>query len=231
MKKRFLIAVVSVVLLGGVVAVLPAADPPKDAPKSTPAGDDCRNIALAYELAEYGDINKSPETLIAAARILRNIKPVPGADKVTLEAPQGEKPEKFEEGKPTDLMAESDRLLNKAKEMAKNDTLINELIDRLQKEKGRGSLGGPRQWSGALRTGYVAAFDVNMVVGQVANISVTGNGVAVFTLSATNEKGVVVASSTGHNPAISWVPVETRPFTVRIHNDAGGLSSYTVYHN
>jgi hypothetical protein len=231
MKKRFPIAIAAVVLLGGVVAVLPAADPPKDAPKSTPAADDVRHIAMAYELADYGRTNKSPEMLIAAARVLRNIKPVPGSDKVTVEAPQGEKPEKFEEGKPTDLGEEANKLLNEAKELAKNDTVINELIDRLQKEKGRGSLGGPRQWSNTIRTGYTHAFDVNMVGGQVANVSVTGNGVAVFTLSATNEKGITVASSTGHNPALSWVPVETRPFTIRIHNDAGGLAAFTVYHN
>lgn len=225
MSKCVRIAVLGVAVLGFVVAVLPAAD----APKSDPAADDVRHVAMAYDLAAYGRDVKSPEMLIAAARILKGIKPAPTSEKVTVT--EGDKPGKFEEMKPIDLGDEATKLLNEAKELAKNDTVVNELIDRLQKEKGRGSLGGPKSWTNTIRVGGTHSFNVNMAQGQLATVSVTGNGVSVLTLSATNERGVTVASSTGRNPSISWVPVETRPFTITIHDDAGGPTGYTVYHN
>jgi hypothetical protein len=234
MMKRLWIASA---LLGGLMCLglslgVAADDPKADVKEKEEDAAEVKHIAMAYDLALYGRETKSPEMLIAAAKVLRTIKTVPSKDAPKVQGDKGEK-EEATAGEAVSLLKVSDGWLKEARDMAKDDAMVNEMADRAgkAKEKSRGSLGGPRSWSGALRTGFTAAWGVNFVVGAPATVSVSGNGVAIFTLSATNENGVVVASSTGRNPSITWVPVMTRPFTVRLHNDAGGLSAYTIYHN
>lgn len=203
----------------------------KEPPTTSPAAQDVANVAMAYRLAEYGRKHKTPEMLVAAASILRHIKGTPGDAKPKIEAPKGEEAPQDEAVEATSLMEESKKLLAEAKKMARDDAVLTELIERVGKEKTRGSLGGPRTFARRLRPGFVHSWAVNFVGQQVASASVTGNGVAVFTLEAVNDTGRVVAVATGRYPSISWVPVATRHFSIRVRNDGGGVSAYTLYHN
>jgi Sec-independent protein translocase protein TatA len=200
-------------------------------PAISPAAQDVANVAMAYRLAEYGRKHRAPEMLVSAARILRHIKGTPSNAKPEIEAPKGEQAAEDKPAEAASLMEESKKLLDEAKKMAPDDAIITELIERIGKEKTRGSLGGPRTFSGTLRKGSAHKWGVNFAGRQTASVSVTGNGVAIFSLEAINDAGRIVATSTGRFPSISWVPASTRHFTVRVRNVGGGVSGYTLYHN
>ncbi len=199
--------------------------------KPNPAAEDVANVALAYRLAEYGRKHKSPEMLVSAARILRHVKTTPGKETPKIEAPKGEETPKDEPLEAASLMDESKKMLADAKKLAPDDAIVAELVERAAKEKTRGSLGGPRTYRRALRPGFTNTWGVNFVGHRPASVSVTGNGIAVFTVEAINDGGQVVAVNTGPYPSLNWVPAFTRRFTLRVRNDGGGFSGYTLYHN
>jgi hypothetical protein len=237
MSKLQWLAGVSLLALAGLVLVGPAA-PADEAKKAdepaklNPAGADVAHIALAYQLAEYGRKNKNPEMLVSAARILRHIKPTPGKENPKIEAPRGEEPKEDKVSEPVSLTAQSKALLEEAKKMAPDDATVAELIDRVNKDTAtRGSLGGPRSFTRFIRPGGVHAWGVNFVGNVPASVSVTGNGVTVFTLEAINERGSVAAASTGPYPSLCWPPAFTRHFTIRVRNDGPVPCTYTLYHN
>jgi hypothetical protein len=226
----------SLLALAGLVAGVGApasADEPKKPEKQdvkpNPAGADVANISLAYQLAEYGRKSKNPEMLVSAARILRQIKTTPGKGDPKVE---GDAREEEKAPEPVSLSTQSTNLLDEAKKMAPDDAIVAELVERVNKDKvTRDALNGPRSFSRFLRPGGVHGFGVNFIGHIPADVSVTGNGIAIFTVSAINNEGVLVASDTGPYPHIRWAPAFTRHFTIRVRNDGGGPSGYTMYHN
>jgi hypothetical protein len=243
MSKLQWLAGVGLLALAGLVLVGSAA-PADDAkktdetkkaegpPKLNPAGIDVKNIALAYELAEYGRKNKNPEMLVSAARILRRIKPTAGKGDPKIEAPRGEEVKEDKVPELVSLTDQSKALLEEAKKMAPDDAVVGELIERVNKDTTtRGSLGGPRAFTRFIRPGGVHAWGVNFVGHVPATVSVTGNGVTIFTIQAINDQGIVVVSSTGTYPSLCWAPAFTRHFTLRVRNDGPVPCTYTLYHN
>jgi hypothetical protein len=213
---------------------VPAADEAKKAnepAKVDEAGEDVINIGLAFSLAEYGRKNKSPDSLVAAARILRKIRTTPLTDKPTDEAPKGEKPDKVEAGSEVSLVAESDKMLAEARKMAPDDKLIADLADRAAKEKTRAALGGPRSYSGAIRAGHTQTHNVSFRVGELASVTVSGNGVTFFRVKAINDAGVVVSENSGRYVNLRWVPERTRAFRIVITSEGPGPSNYQFYTN
>jgi hypothetical protein len=210
----------------------PAADEKKaEEPKVDQAGEDVIHIGLAYSLAEYGRKNKSPESLVTAARILRKIKTTPITEKPTDEGPKGEKADEVKAGAEVSLLAESDKLLDEARKMAPDDKLIGELADRAAKEKTRAALGGPRSYSGAIRAGHTQTLTVSFRVAELASVTVNGNGVTVFHVKAINDAGVVVSENSGRYVNLRWVPERTRVFRIVITSEGPGPSSYQFYTN
>jgi hypothetical protein len=229
-----LFALGCLVLVGGPVATAEEEKKPDaQTVKPNPAAEDAANIALAYRLADYGRQHKSPLELVTAASILRHIKALPGTEKATLVAPKDtEAPQDDPVKESPSLTEKAKSLLDEAKALVKaDDASLNELIDRVQKQTTRGSLGGPRSQSRVLRPGFAHNFGVNFIGGVPATVAVTGNGIALFTVEAYNTDGVLVAASTARYPSITWVPHFTRHFTIRVRNDGGPFSEYTMYHN
>jgi len=218
----------------GTVQPSPAADEAKKADepaKVDQAGEDVIHIGLAYSLAEYGRKNKSPESLVTAARMLRRIKTTPITEKPTDEGPKGEKADDVKAGAEVSLVAEADKLLDEARKMAPDDKLIGELADRAAKEKTRAALGGPRSYSGAIRAGHTQTLNASFRVAELASVTVNGNGVTVFRVKAINDAGVVVSENSGRYVNLRWVPERTRAFRIVITSEGPGPSSYQFYTN
>ncbi len=196
----------------------------KDAAK---VGEAVRNIALASDLATLGREQKSPEMLIAAAKILRKIQARPGTEKPKIEKGEDTATE------PISLVAESDSLLEEARKLAKetDNQLCVELADKVAKEpKSRGSLGGPRSYTHQPGAGTVITWNVTFRGGQPANVSVRGNGRNVLTLTVTGPGGHFY-TWTGPNPAVNWVPNVQKTYTITVRNDGPGACRYTLFHN
>src|SRR5262249_28053687 len=154
-------------LVGGLIVGLGAttaapADEKGGKPDSAAAkaAEDVRNIALASQLAEYGRQHKSPESLIAAARILRAIRTTPGTDKATV----SEGKEEGDGKEAPSLLDQSDEMLKEAKHMAPDDSVIGQLIDRASRGK-RGSVGGARSYFHRPGAGTVISHNVRFVAG------------------------------------------------------------------
>lgn len=213
----------------GTVSRAPADDKKEDAVqvKADPVSDDVRHIALAYDLAEYGRKAKSPEMLVSAARILRKIRTTPGTEKPTIE---GGKDEKEEKAEAVSLLEESNHLLAEARKLAPDDALIGDLIERITKEKTRGSIGGPRSHYHKPGAGTTMTWNVSFAGGQPASVAVQGNGRNALTLTVRGPGGHFL-TWTGPNPSLSWVPRQTKPYTITVTNDGPGACAYRMYHN
>lgn len=221
--------VLTAVALGGWLSLSPAAaDDKKSEPvaKADPVADAVRQIAMAYELAEYGRQTRSPEILVAAARILRHIHTTPGKE-----------PSKVEQGKeePGDaeavsMVKESEKLLAEAKNLAPDDSTIAQLIDRTMREKSRGAVGGPRSYRHRPGAGAVISMSVRFRGGQPASVSVTGNGRNTLTLRVTGPEGLNLVW-TGPHPSLNWVPDVAHTYTISVRNDGPGPVGYTLFHN
>src|SRR5947209_6228422 len=131
MTQRLWSTGIVLTLLGGLTAGLgapstaPADDKAPANPAAAKAAEDVRNIALANELAEYGRKHKAADSLVTAARILRQIRTTPGTEKVAVTEGK-EEPDTSTEA-PT-LLDRSDELLKEARNMAPDDSLLGQLI-------------------------------------------------------------------------------------------------------
>jgi len=185
-------------------------------------GEKVKALGMAYELVDMGREKKSPEMLIAAARILRTTRTTPGKEKTEIKEGKDEKSDKDE----VDLKEESDKLLKEAVALDKGAKPLADGVAKL----GRGSLGGPRSYFHRPGAGTVISLGVSFRGGQPANISVTGNGRNSLTLTATAPNGHFL-TWTGLNPSLNWVPVNTHGWTITVTNNGPGAAAYTLYHN
>src|SRR5262249_15687578 len=174
---------------------------------------------MAYELADYGRAKKAPEALIAAARVLRGIRTTPGEEKAKVDGAKDEKDQAVEAGEPVSLVAESDKLLEEAKKMVPKDKAIQSLANQLANETRRPAVGGPRAASAGVPPNGTHYWTISFIGGMPASVTVQGNGHSFFTVEASNERGTIVAQSSGRHPHITWVPGATRTFTIRVRNN------------
>lgn len=189
------------------------------------AAEVVREIGMAVQLADYGRKEKSPQMLIAAARILRHIHTTPGSDE-----PKAEKGEVAKQ-KPASLADLSEKLLDEARKMAGDDKTILEMADRVAKEeKTRGALGGPRSYTHAPGDGSVLTWNVRFRPGVPASVSVVGNGRNMLTTTVQGPGGYYF-TWTGHNASTSWIPAVPGPTSITVVNDGPGPCYYTMYHN
>ena len=192
--------------------------------KESPEGEAVKNIALAYDLAALGRKSDSPEMLLAAAKILGMYKSNPGKDKPKVSGGVDEPTE------PLSLSEEAQKLLTEAKEKAKGDKAIIALADAIADGLSRGSYGGPRSYTHQPRSGATLTWNVNFIPGQMARVSVIGNGRNSITLTATFPGGRV-ETFTGPNPSLVLVPGVAGSTQITVTNNGPGVCRFTVQHN
>jgi hypothetical protein len=227
MTKRLLLTCALLALCGVLVGQPTAAQDNKADPvktKEQKAADAVSAIAAAYQLTDLGRETRSPEMLIGAAKVLLSISVKPGDATVTAEG----KPIKSEKGEPLKKVAHG--WLKEAAMMAPGDKAVNEMVQRLLDQESQGAIGGPRHYFHTPGSGAVITWSVNFIGGQPASISVAGNGRNTLTLTVVSAGGAT-HSSTGLNPAVSFVPSRTNVHTITVVNNGPGSAAYTLYHN
>jgi hypothetical protein len=193
----------------------------------SPAAENVRHIAAAYDLAAIGRKEKAPELLVAAARVLRGILAETGKAKPSIE---GGKDEKGSKAEPPSLKDVSDKLLDEAAQMAsENSSIIANLIEQTKKTT-RGASGGPKSYSYEPTAGATVTLGVEFVEKLPATITVQGNGRNMLTLTVTDPDGPH-ATNTGLNPMIAWTPKKTKTFKIAVTNNGPGSCPYLLYHN
>jgi hypothetical protein len=223
------------VLAAAAPPAAPADEPKKDETEKEKAARDkeaahraesVRKIGMAGELAVLGRQDKAPEMLIAAARILRTATP----------ARQGREEPKVEGGeagkqKLASLVETSDKLLDEARKMARDDKAVLELADRVAKLEGeREAIGGPRAWTHMPGDGVRLTWSVTFRPGVPACVTVNGDGYRRLRTIVRGPAGYYY-DWTGFNADTSWVPSVWGPTTITVINLGPGPVNYTVYTN
>jgi hypothetical protein len=193
--------------------------------------EDLENLQLAYQLAKYGYKTYSAAALIEAAKIMSSIK----TQDLKYEsykqdpAPKGQGTKKIKEG--YDLAS----ILSAAKKYADGDAKLLSAIGDVEKanQATRGRVGGPGE-----KYSYVYGYsndyyDVRFIAGELAEIAVRGDGDTDLDLYVFDSNGNMVAKDDDYTDRcfVSWVPLWTGRFTVKIVNRGPIVNNYWLLTN
>ena len=193
--------------------------------------EDLENLQLAYQLAKYGYKTYSAAALIEAAKIMSSVK----TQDLKYEsykqdpAPKAQDTKKGKEG--YDLTS----ILDAAKKYADGDPKLLAAIADVEKanQATRGRVGGPGE-----RYSYVFGFsndyyDINFIAFELAEIAVRGDGDTDLDLYVYDSNGNMVAKDDDYTDRcyVSWVPLWTGRFTVKIVNRGPILNNYRLLTN
>lgn len=179
-------------------------------------------LHLSEQLAAWGRANKDPLSLIVAAQIRAGVgvkvvdrKP-DNADAVgTASAEAG---------------ATVDGLLGEAKSLAKGDKTIVALADDVKASATKGRVGGGIVSLGQITGRTIHNRTMNFRGGQVAEVAATGVDTDDIMLEVFDEGGHLICRDS--DPAYCrFNPIWTGPFTVKVHNNGGGLAHYRLETN
>ncbi len=169
------------------------------------------SLALAHRLSVYGQRERRPLALMAAAEILIEHPTRPLAPP------------------PTDLdtagavLPDAVRLLASARAFAGDDQRLLALItplDRRARSIDRGSLRGPRQLYGRVASSTRREHLIEFRGGEPAVVYVSGDGDSDLDVFVYDESGQVVASATGPRDecVARWQPQRQGRFRVEVRN-------------
>lgn len=198
--------------------------------KNKPSAD-IENLQLAYQLANYGYKTFSASALIEAAKIMSSIKTQDLKYETYKQdpAPKAQDTKKAKEG--YDLTS----ILNAAKKYAGGDPKLLAAITDVEKanQATRGRVGGPGE-----RYSYVLGFgkdyyEINFIAFELAEIAVRGDGDTDLDLYVYDSNGNMVAKDDDYTDRcyVSWVPLWTGRFTVKIVNRGPIVNNYRLLTN
>ena len=206
------------------------AQDPKPVSKNKPS-EDVANLQLAGDLARYGYKNFSADALIQAARIMSSVK----TQDLKYEsfkqepAPKDQATKKSKEG--YDLAS----ILAAAKKYADGDVKLLASIAEVEKanQTTRGRVGGPGERYNFVYGNSSDLYDISFIEGRLAEILVRGDGDTDLDLLVYDSNGHLIAQDADYTDKcyVSWVPVWTGRFTVKIVNRGPILNNYYLVTN
>lgn len=181
-----------------------------------------KQLELSATLAKLGRANKDPLQMIVAAQILQSA----GA--------------RYEARKPSDADASAvvgpekaesvASLLDEAKAFSKNDRTIVAMADDVKAAASKGRVGGGIVSLGQITGRTVHTREMTFKGGQFAEIGLIGIDTNNVKLEIFDQGGHLICRDT--DPAYCpFTPVWTGPFTVKVHNNGGGLAHYKLETN
>jgi hypothetical protein len=197
--------------------------------KTTQSADDANRIFIAYQSAKYGRAYKSPDALIFAASILKQIP----SDKVLLDKQiEGGQPDTVQKNNKANQTA--DIFLKEARTLAKKDRNLIGRINTVSKMiPDRGALGGPKRASTEVKAYATDVITVRFKGGENAVIAVSGDGDTDLDLYVYDENGNLVGADTNglDDCKVRFFPKWTGTFKIKVKNLGNVYNRYLLVTN
>lgn len=223
-------AIAGLAALGGrALADTPAANQQPKAAQAGAAAQAVEDIALAAQLAAYGQRNKDALSLILAAKIVK-ATPTQAMDaKPAMKGPEGAK----DNGKKAGHSLDAAALLAQAAALSGDDATLKTLATRVGEESSRGATGGPRYGAYRLPGLCKNAFDVTFRGAETAEVTVQGDGSTDLDLFIYDENGNLIGADTraGGFAGLIWCPKWTGNFRIEVCNLGADTNVYEVWTN
>ena len=220
------------ILLLMLLAVLSTVQAQEQKPESKDKpSQDLGNLQLANQLAEYGYKTFSASALIEAAKIMSSVStqdlkyesykqdPIP-KDKTSKKSKEG-----------YDLSS----ILAAAKKYADGDAKLLADISQIEKasQTTRGRVGGPGEKFSSVYGNSTDTYAISFIEGQLAEILVMGDGDTDLDLHIYDSNGHLIANDSDYTDRcyVSWVPLWTGRYTVKIVNRGPILNNYHLMTN
>lgn len=198
-----------------------AAKGPGDATVS-PAAQAAQDLAMAHQLAAYGERANDALALATAAQIVINtpvadLNVEPEARPGAAAAPAGSKgPAETEELDATDLLADARRAAAGNNEVL---ALIGRVEARAQTAR-RGAVGGAREAYEVVEAGNTHVYNITFRGGEFAMVYIDGDDDTDLDLYIYDDRGYLIDSSISifDEEFIEWVPRYTGNFRIEVRN-------------
>ncbi len=176
------------------------------------------DLALANQLAAYGDRNNDALSLIVAANIMNGLG--------TIEEREGEA-ESEGSGEAGDDKPEEAGLLDRARELAGDDEELIALIEDAEMAGARGDIAGPGCYNDSVWSGYTDIWTITFTPGS-NYISLDGDGDTDLDLYVYAPNGNLICQGLSYNDNefCSWNQYSTATVRVEVKNLG---SVYNVY--
>lgn len=187
-------------------------------------------LRVAAELSKYGYSNRDALSLIQAARLSKQSGfTLEERKKAEIEemrpAPEGGK-------KGGQVSLDPAKLLADAKTMAGDDGVLLALIDDVSSNV-RGAVGGPKYARSSVNAGGTDVYNVSFRGGELAIVTVIGDGDTDLDLYVYDNNGNLIDSDTDYsdNCVCTWTPRWTGNFRIKIVNRGRVYNSYLIRTN
>lgn len=204
----------------------------KDAPvgKNNP---DVAALRLAGDLVKYGYAQQSAVSLVSAIEILQNT-PTKQLDAQR----QGPSDDNVSSKGESDIMTfDIPQLIADAKDFAEaaGDNSLLEVISALEqkKEGHRGAVGGSKIARSRVLANSTDVYNIRFVGDRFAEVVVVGDGDTDLDLYVYDENGNLIVSDADYtdNCYVSWNPIWTGNFKIKIVNRGGVYNRYVLMTN
>jgi len=224
MKKTIL----SLMLL----AVLSTVQAQEQKPESkNKPSQDLENLQLANQLAEYGYKTFSADALIQAAKIMSSVS----TQDLKYESYKQDSIPKEKTTKKSKEGYDLESILAAAKKYADGDAKLLADISKIEKSglTTRGRVGGPGEKYSYVYGNSNDSYEVSFIKGQLAEILIIGDGDTDLDLYVYDSSGHLIEYDSDYTDRcyVSWVPMWTGRYTVKIVNRGPILNNYHMMTN
>ncbi|PLY01865.1 MAG: hypothetical protein C0622_06550 [Desulfuromonas sp.] len=191
----------------------------------TAQGQAVADMALASQLAEYGNRTNDPLAVLTAARIIQSIPVQEATREKTADGAAAANSEAKDS-----VVPDAAGLFAQAKEMAGDDMELVAMIDAAAKTQGtRGDITGPNNHYDEVLPGKTDVYHVTFRGGEFAEVAVLGDGDNDLDLYVYDEYGNLIEYDEDYTDQcyVSWVPRWTGEYEIRIKNR--GTRVYSAY--
>jgi hypothetical protein len=192
-----------------------------------------QDIALARQLALYGQRTGKPEPFLAAARILAE---TPYRDAPMTPAPQaaqaGAAGAPMAEKAPTPALS-AVAMLAAAREAARGDAHALAVADGIEASLEKGRVGGPAVHNDRIYPDQTHSYTISFTGGEAAIIEVVGDGDTDLDCWVYDENGNLIDSDTDYTDycVLGWTPSWTGEFQLQIKNYGTVWNGYVITTN
>jgi hypothetical protein len=193
--------------------------------------EDLENLQLGNQLAKYGYKTFSATALIEAAKIISSIE----TQEFKYESFTQDTAIKEQSGKKSKESYELSTIMGAAKKYADGDAKLLADISQIEKasQATRGRVGGPGQNYSYVYGSSYALYQASFREGELAEILVCGDGDTDLDLYVYDSGGSLIARDADYTDQcyVSWIPLWTGRYTIKIVNRGPILNYYHLFSN